>query len=62
MKNRLKNKTTRNNFITYGVVILIYIVMQILHEAVQVLVDLRLRQLAVAYPFLGENVVNFGDL
>ena len=30
MKNRLKNKTTRNNFITYGVVILIYIVMQIL--------------------------------
>ena len=32
------------------------------HEAVQVLVDLRLRQLAVAYSFLGENVVNFGDL
>ena len=30
MKNRLKNKTTRNNFITYGVVILVYIVMQIL--------------------------------
>ncbi len=32
------------------------------HEAVQVLVDLRLCQLAVAYPFLGKDVVNFGDL
>ena len=31
------------------------------HEAVQVLVDFRLRQLAVAYPFLGENVVNLSD-
>ena len=36
MKHSLKwnrNKTTRNNFITYGVVILAYVIMQIMSSA-----------------------------